>query len=216
MEPRRLSLGAEIVALTLVSVSRSIAQLEADLLPQILAVQGKTPPPFDPRAPTAVLLVSGFNGLGLATLMAIPRLFADQFRNVVFVTVGEVDSGLLKGAEEVRQLEQKVADDLAEYCRLAADLGFHAEIRAALGPDVMVELRRLCLAVAREFPHGVFFAGQLVFSDELEGFVGRFLHNHTAFELLRWLQLRGLSLVILPVRASASPPDKASTVHSTN
>ena len=187
-------------------VSKAIAQLEADLLPQIFAVQGKTPLPFDPRAPTAVLLVSGFNGLGLATLMTIPRLFHDQFRNVVFVTVGEVDSALFKGAEDVRQLEQKVADDLAEYCRLAADLGFHAEIRAALGPDVMVELRRLCLAVAREFPQGVFFAGQLVFSDELDGFVGRFLHNHTAFELLRWLQLRGLSLVILPVRVAPTAP----------
>jgi hypothetical protein len=49
----------------------------------------------------------------------------------------------------------------------------------------------------------VFFAGQLVFTDEVDGFLGRFLHNHTAFELLRWLQLRGLSLVILPVRVSA-------------
>ena len=197
-------------------VSRAIAQLEADLLPQIFAVQGKTPPPFDSSAPTAVLLVSGFNGLGLATLMTIPRLFKDQFRNVVFVTVGEVDSGLFKGAEEVRQLEQKVADDLAEYCRLAADLGFHAEIRAALGTDVIVELRRLCLGVAREFPQGVFFAGQLVFGEELDGFMGRFLHNHTAFEMLRWLQLRGLSLVILPVRASTIVRDKASTVHSTS
>src|SRR5207253_8529494 len=112
-------------------VSKAIAQLEADLLPQIFAVQGKTPPPFDRHAPTAVLLVSGFNGLGLATLIAIPRLFHDQFRNVVFVTVGEVDSALLKGAEEVRQLEQKVAEDLDEYCRLAAELGFNAEISSA-------------------------------------------------------------------------------------
>jgi hypothetical protein len=37
----------------------------------------------------------------------------------------------------------------------------------------------------------------------LDGFVGRFLHNHTAFEMLRWLQVRGLSLLILPVRVSS-------------
>jgi amino acid transporter len=185
-------------------VARAIAQLEADILPQIFAAAEKTPAPFDINAPTAVLLVSGFNGLGLATLVAIPRLFNDQFRNIVFVSVGEVDSRLLKGPEEVKQLEQEVADDLAEYSRLAADLGFHAEVRTGLGPDVIVELRRLCLEVGREFPHCVFFAGQLIFSDELDGFVGRFLHNHTAFELLRWLQVRGLSLVILPVRVSSS------------
>jgi hypothetical protein len=56
----------------------------------------------------------------------------------------------------------------------------------------------------REFPNAVFFAGQLVFSDELDGYFSRFLHNHTAFELLKWLQLRGLSLVILPVRVSSA------------
>src|SRR6266849_103226 len=184
-------------------VAKAIAQLEADILPQIFAAPEKTPALFDIKAPTAVLLVSGFNGLGLATLMAIPRLFNDQFRNMVFVSVGEVDSNLLKGPEEVEHLEQQVADDLVEYRRLAADLGFHAEVRTGLGPDVIVELRRLCLEVAGEFPHSVFFAGQLVFSGELDGFVGRFLHNHTAFEMLRWLQVRGLSLVILPVRVSS-------------
>jgi hypothetical protein len=67
----------------------------------------------------------------------------------------------------------------------------------------VIELRRVCLEVSREFSHCVFFAGQLVFADELEGFASRFLHNHTALEVLRWLQLRGLSLVILPVRVTA-------------
>jgi hypothetical protein len=121
---------------------------------------------------------------------------------VVFISVGEVDSGLLKGPEEVRQLEQQVADDLNEYCQLAADMGFHPELRISIGPDVVAELKRLCLAVAKEFPHAVFFAGKLIFTDELEGFISRFLHNHTALELQNWLQLQGLSLVILPVRVS--------------
>jgi hypothetical protein len=112
---------------------------------------------------------------------------------------------LLKGPEELNRLQQEVADDLSEYCRLAADLGFHSELRTGLGADVLIELRRLCLDVSREFPHCVFFAGQLVFSDELDGFVSRFLHNHSAFDLLRWLQVQGLSLVILPVRVSSSP-----------
>jgi hypothetical protein len=66
-----------------------------------------------------------------------------------------------------------------------------------------MELERLCLEVAHQFPNSVFFAGQLVFNEELDGFFSRFLHNHTAFEVLKWLQLRGLSLVILPVRVSS-------------
>ena len=76
-----------------------------------------------------------------------------------------------------------------------------------------LELRRLSLEVAHEFPHLVFFAGKLIFTDELDGFAGRFLHNHTALELQNWLQLHGLSLVILPVRVSTSrakhPPPRS-------
>jgi hypothetical protein len=68
------------------------------------------------------------------------------------------------------------------------------------------ELRRLSLEVAQEFPHSVFFAGKLVFTNEVDGFVSRFLHNHTALDLQTWLQLHGFSLVILPVRVSTSQP----------
>jgi len=186
------------------AVHKAIEQLEADVLPEIFAAAEKEPAQRDPNAPTAVLLVNGFNGLGLATLTTIQRLFNEQFRNVVFVSVGEVDSGLLKGPEEVRHLEQEVADDLVEYCRFAADLGFHPELRTGIGPDVVAELHRLCLEVADEYPHAVFFAGKLVFTDELDGFVNRFLHNHTALELQNWLQVHGLSLVILPVRVMSS------------
>jgi amino acid transporter len=181
-------------------VQKAVEQLEADILPEIFAAAVKEPAPRDPEAPTAVLLVNGFNGLGLATLTTIQRLFDGQFRNIVFVSVGEVDSVLLKGPEEVQQLEQQVADDLIEYCRFAGDLGFHPELRTGIGPDVVAELHRLCMEVVREFPHSVFFAGKLIFTSELDGFMNRFLHNHTALELQNWLQVQGLSLVILPVR----------------
>jgi hypothetical protein len=183
-------------------VSKAIAQLEADILPRIYAARGHEPTTFDPQAPTAVLLVNSFNGLGLTTLVQIQKLFHGQFKNVVFVSVGEVDASLLKGPQEVKRLEKGLEDDLQEYCELATDLGFHPELRISIGADVVAELRKLCLAAAREFPNLVYFAGKLIFTEEMEGFISRFLHNHTAIELQSWLQLHGLSLVILPVRVS--------------
>jgi hypothetical protein len=186
-------------------VTKAVEQLEADLLPDIYAAASvKVPTKRDANAPTAVLLVDGFNGLGLPTLIKIPRLFKGQFHNVIFVSVGEIDASLLEGQEEVDQLERQIADDMCEYCQLAADLCFHAEVRSGIGADVVMELRRLCLEVAQIFPQAVFFAGQLVFNEEVDGFFSRFLHNHTALDLLRWLQLHGLSLVILPVRVASA------------
>ena len=49
-------------------VQKAIDQLEAEILPQILPRSRRQPAPARSRAPTAVLLVNGFNGLGLATL----------------------------------------------------------------------------------------------------------------------------------------------------
>jgi amino acid transporter len=181
-------------------VKNAVARLEAEILPQLYEIEKKPPAPYDPDAPTAVLLVNGFNGLGLATLLTVTRLFRDQFRNVVFVSVGEVDSALLKGPEEVKALEDRIAEDLQEYCRFAGDLGLHPELRSAIGPDVVLELRRLCVEVAHEFTRVVYFAGKLVFTNELDSFGERFLHNHTSRDIQGWLQLYGLSLVILPIR----------------
>jgi amino acid transporter len=189
-------------------VNREIERLEVEVLPRLFSAPSRPAALRDPALPTAVLMVNGYNGLGLATLTNVANLFPGQFSNVVFICVGEVDSALFRGPEELQQLETRIADDLLEYCELAADLGFHAELRAAIGTDVVIELRRLCFEVAREFRHCVFFAGQLVFSDELNGFMSRFLHNHTALDLLQSLQMYGFSLVILPVRVAPAPsPD---------
>jgi K+ transporter len=183
-------------------VAKAIAKLEADILPKLYTANPVEPGARDPDASTAVVLVSGFNGLGLATMLQIEELFPKQFRNVVFVGVSEVDSSQMRSHEQIEALETRMADDLQSYCELAQQLGFHAEQCAGLGPDVVLELRLACTEVMRTFSHCVFFAGSLVFEDESEGMIERFLHNHTAYEIQRWLQIQGRSMVILPVCVS--------------
>src|SRR5262249_42004509 len=128
-------------------VARAIEKLEADILPKLYTANPVEPGLRDPEAPTAVILVSGFNGLGLATMLQIEELFPKQFRNMVFVGVGEVDSSKMRSHEEIETLESRIADDLQSYLDLASQLGFHAEQRAGLGPDVVVELRIACSEV---------------------------------------------------------------------
>jgi amino acid transporter len=182
-----------------------LKQLEANILPQMFAAERKAAPPFEPEAPTAVLLVNGFSGLGLSMLVSLPHTFKGHFRNVVFLSVGEFDAALLRGPHEIHALEQSIRDDLQEYANFAADLGFHADLRMSIGADVVEELHGLSLEVARDFPNPVFFAGRLVFERE-ERFFTRFLHNQTALELLKRLQPYGLSLVVIPVQVGASSP----------
>src|SRR3984957_6102428 len=63
-------------------VAKAVAQLEADVLPEIFSAAVREPAPRDPQASTAVILVNGFNGLGLATLTKIARLFKGEVRHM--------------------------------------------------------------------------------------------------------------------------------------
>jgi amino acid transporter len=158
----------------------------------------KTPPPCDLNARTAVLLVNGFNGLGLHTLLAVVRMFPKIYQNFVFVQVGVLDAGNFKGASEVENLREHSQKEVDRYVAYMGKRGFYTEAHIALGTDIVEEAAKLCDVIAGKFPQAQFFAGQLVFKDE--SMVTRWLHNHTVFELQRRLYQNGRAMLILPIQ----------------
>jgi K+ transporter len=172
---------------------------ELDRLLDGLPAEGPvTETPVDANQRTAVLLVGGFGGLGVHQLLQVQRLFPGQFRNLIFISVGVVDSATMKGVEEVERTRLRTADALARYVALARRLGFAADSRMAIGTEAVAESERLCREVGHEFPRVVFFMGKLVF--EREAWFHRFLHNETAYQLQRRLHFAGLNAIVLPVR----------------
>jgi amino acid transporter len=151
-----------------------------------------------PNAPTGVVLVESYAGLGIHTFLWIHRLFPGNYRNFVFVSVGLVDSAQFKGVRELGALEERVRSDLQKYVHLARRLGFYAEYRYALGTDVAQELESICRSLGGEFPVLTVFAGRLVF--ERETLVTRSLHDQTASTLQRRLLFDGIPVIVLPVR----------------
>ncbi len=158
---------------------------------------------LDPKLPTAVLLVGGYSGLGIHALLSVQRLFPSHFKNFVFVSVGVIDSATMKGVEEVEHVRQQTEEALKRYVDLARRLGLPADYRFAVGTEAVAEAEKLCIAVSREFPRAIFFAGKLVF--EHEKWFQRLLHNETAYQLQRRLQFAGLNTMVLPVRVLAQP-----------
>jgi amino acid transporter len=154
---------------------------------------------LDPSLPTAVVLVGGYNGFGIHTTLNVFRSFPGHFRNLVFVSVGTIDSGGFKGEDSIELLGQQTQRGLAQYAALAERLGVPAVTRFAVGTDTVDEAEKVCLAVAKEFPRCTFFAGQVVF--ERETFLRRLLHNQTAYAIQRRLQLAGQNIVILAAKA---------------
>jgi amino acid transporter len=151
-----------------------------------------------PGAPTAAIIVRDFDGVAVHTLLNTQRLFPNHFKNVVFISVGVIDTGQFKGRAEIENLRRKKEEDLKSFVDFATCLGWYAEYRFDLGVDLIAELEQLCESVAKEFPRAVFFSGKLVFEEE--NLFTRLLHNHTPFTLQQRLQFAGRDMMILPIR----------------
>ncbi len=156
------------------------------------------PDKADMQDKTAVLLVNGFNGLGMQALSTIFKLFGGMYKNFVFVQIGVIDAGVFKGAEEIQELQTQVYKDVDRYVKLISSHGYYAEGFTAVGTDVVEEIAKLAPEILKKFPNAVFFGGQIVFPNDSR--LTRWLHNYTVFASQRKLYADGIPFVVLPIK----------------
>lgn len=155
-------------------------------------------PQKKPNQPAAVLMVAGYNGLGIHSILALQRAFPGHFKNLVFVSVGVIDTDRFKGVSEIDNLKKSIQADLDKYVTLANKMGFYAESKMTLETNTIEGLEVLCEEVNRQWSKKMFFAGQLVFENET--FWNRMLHSQTAFLIQRKLIFKGMESMVLPIR----------------
>ena len=178
-------------------VRQAALQLE-DILQKIHPGKKFNNEPLDPKEPTAIILVSGFNGFGLHTWLSINRKFPHFYKNFIFVSIAEVNQGCFKGTEEMQQLNTSLEDGLKKYVHLVRSYGLAADYRSGVCTDVVEKATELCEALTKEFHKSMVFTGKLIFRQE--HLLQRLLHNETAYAIQRRLQWDGIETVILPIR----------------
>jgi amino acid transporter len=169
-----------------------------EILMAIPAAKKPNERPVEPTDFTAIQLVRDYDGFGVHTLLSINRYFPKIYKGVVFCSVAVADSGLFKGADGVKHLEENIRTMLGKYVRLAQSLGLRADYRMAVGTDVVESGTKLCQEVAKEFPRSTVFMGKIMF--RYERWYNKILHNETAFAVQRNLHWSGIPSVILPIR----------------
>jgi len=145
---------------------------------------------------TAVLLVGGFSGLGIHSLLTVIKLFPRYFANVVFMSVGVVDSATFQGVEEVDRVRDETEEALKKYVDLAAD-GIPADQKMSMGTEAVSECERLAAEVAKEYERSIFFAGKLIFERE-KWWTALAQRDRVPDPAAPAVQ--GLPMVVLPVR----------------
>jgi len=147
---------------------------------------------------TAIVLVNGFNGLGLHTFLGIPRIFPGTFGHFVFLQVGVLDAGSFKGARELERLRTETFAGTQRYADFARQHGFTAEATIEISHDLLGTIESMSEALMKRHPDAVIFGGQLAF--EHETVWTRWLHNYAVFALQRIFCRQGVPFVIVPAR----------------
>ena len=158
----------------------------------------ENPAALSPEKRTAVLLVGGYNGLGVHSVLTLFRMFPDEFPQIVFVGAGVLESGNFKGQDDVDRLKGETRSALNQYIGLANRLGMAASSRMSIGTDPVEECQKLCLDLAKDFPRATFFAGKIVF--QKPKWFHWILHNQTAQAIQQRLEWDGMPMFVLPVR----------------
>ncbi|HET6450104.1 MAG TPA: APC family permease [Spirochaetia bacterium] len=167
-------------------------------------------PRYNARARTAVVLVSGFNGMGLHTLFNVVRLFGTGVKNFFFIQAGIIDAERFKGQAEIEGLEAHVRESLDRYVGYVRSQGFFARGYPLVGTDVVDVITQKAREVFQEHPTSIFFGGRIVFQEETV--LTRMLYNYVTFAVQRRLHQHGIPFVIVPVPVSADLAGKKPTL----
>ncbi|MCX6113249.1 MAG: amino acid transporter, partial [Proteobacteria bacterium] len=146
---------------------------------------------------TAIQLVSGFNSLGIHTMLSVLSNFPWLYKNFIFIGVSVVDSNSFRDKEELEKHRVKTITDLNKYVEYAKKLGIAAEYIYHVSTYVIEAATDICIQTAKEFPNSTVFAGKLMFQQER--FYHKLLHNDTSFNIQKNLQHYGITTVIMPV-----------------
>jgi len=184
-------------------VAKKLIALKAEILTtEDMAASGTPTVPaevlMNKNDRTAAILVGGYGGLGIHTVKTLLRTFPGVFKNLIFVSVGVIDSGGFKGAEAVEELTAEVKKNLEKYVLLGKNLGVPTTYRIALGTDVVEKGFELCETIVSEFPQTTFFTGKIIFEEDR--WIQRLLHNETGLALQKRLQIAGHTMVVLPAK----------------
>jgi hypothetical protein len=181
------------------AAQESLRRLDALLLAlPAVTVPSAQEPMVRRQAATAVIMVSGYNGLGMHVFFSVVKQFPGMFRNFVFISAGVVDTNVFKGAAEVENLAKNLRDQMQNYVEFVKGHGYYAEARTMVGIDAIETVSHLAEEVAKDFPNICVFAGKLVFKEE--NLLSRLLHNQTAFMAQKRLVFAGFPMIVLPIR----------------
>ncbi len=155
-------------------------------------------PKLDPQLPSAVFLIGNSIGEGMHTLLWVQRTFPKHFKNFVFLSVGVVDVGSYGSDKALERLREQIQARMKYFIEFSHEHGFAATSVVDYSNDLVSGIVKLAEQVSQQYSNCVFFAASLI--SKKDNWFHRRLHGDISINLQRHLNLRGLQLVVMPVK----------------
>jgi len=153
---------------------------------------------IDKKAATAAIIVDQTFGSGMHCLIEIKKLFPNVFKNFIFVTVGELNSNILQEEKiwkDMRSKTKGIINKYKDYCN--AD-GKFAKAYIGYDTDTVEKLSQLTDRVVKDYENVIFFGTKFIFENESS--IQQLLFNHIPYTMQRKLHIKGLNMIILPMK----------------
>ncbi len=177
--------------------NKQLNRLDALLAP-LKKVSEKSLPALDPKQPTAVFMVGKNRGVTMHTLLWAQRMFPNHFKNFIFISSGIVDVQSFGGQNSLEAMQKEAGEKLNYFVEYCHQHGQPAISLCSYGTDPITLLTELAEKIHKQFPNTIFFASKLIFAND--NWLVRLLHNEAAFAIQRKLHLKGVQLIILPIK----------------
>ena len=148
--------------------------------------------------PTAAVILDETFGGGMNSLLNIKKTFPGIFKNFIFVTVGEVDSNTFKEERKWREMRRKTRSILTKLRNYCNANGRFAKAYVGYSTDPTEKLEQICDRVLKDYPNTTFFGTKYIFDND--NIVVQMLYNHIANIMQRKLEVKGHTMVILPMK----------------
>lgn len=152
----------------------------------------------DKSAPTAAIIVDQTFGSGMNCLLEIKKIFPGIFQNFIFVTVGEVDSNTFREEKRWHEMRRKTREMLWKYKKYCNANGRFSKSYVGYSTDIVEKLSQLTNRVSKDYSNVVFFGTKFIFDNE--NILTQILFNHVSYIMQRRLHVKGLNMVILPMK----------------
>ncbi len=152
----------------------------------------------DKSAPTAAIIVDQAFGGGMNCLLNIEKLFPKIFKNIIFLTVGELDSNTFHEEKKWQDMRLKTKNMLRKYKNYCTKNNIFNKAYVGYSTDVVEQLTELSERVIKEYEKVVFFDTKFIFNDE--NFFTQMLFNHVPYIMQRKMHIKGLDMIVLPMK----------------